>query len=163
MTPPTVPSARRTSRPTQQPRTARAPRWRGAGSAEAFLQLCPSFYREAEQREAPAWYEDLTDGGRYSAVQAVARFPWTSEALASRAVPFAKMLDLLPRARSVVAWSCVVCELLGVMLEDLSPAFRRVRSDAFDTLGTGFSLVPFRGRFGWRRRARFAGLRVRKK
>ena len=149
--------------PLAGPRTARDPRWRGAGSAEALLRLCPSFYREAEQREAPAWYEDLTDGGRYSAVQAVARFPWTSEALASRAVTVAKMLDLLPRARSAVAWSCVVCELLTVMLEDLSPAFRRVRSDSFDKLGTVFSLVPFRGRFGWRRRARFMGLRVLKK
>jgi len=51
--------------------------------------------------------------------------------------------------------------LFAVMLEDFNPVFRRVRRDSMEQLGVVFSLVPRRGKFGWRRRARWAGLRVK--
>lgn len=124
-----------------------------------MLALCPTFFREAEHREAPALFDDLTEGGRLSTSEAVARFPWQLQELESRAVTLARMLDLLPREASVAGWSCGVCDLLAVMLEDLNPVFRRVRRESFELHQVWFSLVPRRGKFGWRRRARWAGLR----
>lgn len=132
-----------------------------ARAAEASLALCPSFYRAAEQREAPEFFQDLTEGGSLSAREGVARFPWASEALQSRAEPYATMLDLLPRSRSVAAWSCIACSLMAVMVEDLNPAFLRIRAEYFAQHGDVFSVVPRRGKFGWRRRARWAGLRLK--
>ncbi len=66
--------------PASKPARQRGPSGR---SVEAMLALCPSFYRRAEQREAPALYDDLTDGGRISACQAVSRFPWQQATLES--------------------------------------------------------------------------------
>ena len=144
------------------PGEAKPARRRGRRGVEASLALCPSFFRAAEQREAPALFDDLTECGCLTGAQAVARFPWCAEEKAVRAGVFARMLDLLPRERSVAAWSCIVCELYAVMLEDLSPAFRRARADSLAQLGSALSFVPRRGRYGWRRRARWAGLRVTK-
>ena len=144
--------------PASKPARQRGPSGR---SDEAMLALCPSFYRRAEQREAPALYDDLTDGGRISACQAVSRFPWQQATLESRAAVYGRMLDLLPRERCAAAWSCGVCDLYAIMLEDFHPPFRRVRSAAFELHGVVFSLVPRRGKFGWRRRARWAGLRLK--
>jgi hypothetical protein len=131
-------------------------------AAEAMLALCPSFFRQAEQRAAPAFFADLTEDGCLSAAAAVDRFPWCSSWLASRAAVTAQVLDLTPREeRTIAPWSLVVCDLFALMLEDISPAFRQVRRKYFDIYGDVFSIVPLRGRFGWRRRARFAGLRVK--
>jgi len=129
---------------------------------EASLALCPSFYRAAEQREAPALFDELTDGGYFSAIEAVARFPWQSATRRTSATASARMLDLLPRSRSAAGWSCIVCELWAVMLEDICLAFRSVRSESVGLLGSVFSLVPRRGKFGWRRRARWAEFRLLK-
>ena len=140
------------------PGEAAPARRRGGQAVEASLAISPSFLRAAEQREAPALFDDLTEGGSLTATQAVARFPWRLGDTEARAVVFAKALDLLPRERSVPAWSFVVCELYGVMLEDLNPIFRRARADSFAQLGSELSFAPRRGRFGWRQRARWAGL-----
>ena len=126
-------------------------------TAEASLALCPSFYRAAEVREAPGLAEDLSDGGRFTATEAIARFPWGSEPRRMRATTSARILELLPRSRSVAAWSFMVCDLWASMLEDFCPSFRRVRAESMKELGKVFSLVPRRGKFGWRRRARSLG------
>ena len=140
------------------PGEASPARRRGGRAVEASLALCPSFFRAAEQREAPALFEDLTECASLTATQAVARFPWCSVGTEARAAVFAKVLDLLPRERSVAAWSFIVCELYAVMLEDLNPTFRRARADSVAQLGSELSFAPRRGRYGWRQRARWAGL-----
>ena len=140
------------------PGEAEPARRRGGRGGEASLALCPSFFRAAEQREAPALFDDLTECASLTATQAVARFPWCSVGTEARAAVFAKVLDLLPRERSVAAWSFIVCELYAVMLEDLNPTFRRARADSVAQLGSELSFAPRRGRYGWRQRARWAGL-----
>lgn len=74
----------------------------------------------------------------------------------------AQVLDLTPRdERTITPWSLVVCDFFALMLEDISPAFRQVRRNYCGIYSGVFSIVPLRGRFGWRRRARFAALRVK--
>jgi len=127
-----------------------------------MLALCPSFFHAAEESPAPNIYADITEEGRSGALEAVERFPWTSATLARRAATCARMLDLLPRERSVPGWSLLVCDLWALMLEDVNPAFQRVRRGYFATHSDIFSVMPLRGPFGWRRRARFAGLRIKR-
>ena len=128
--------------------------------AEALLALCPSFFRQAEQKAAPAFFNDLTESGCLSVSQAVARFPWQHEDTKRRAIMSALMLDLMPR-RPVAGWACSVCGVQQAMAEDLNPMFRRVRREAFELHNIWLSYVPSRGKFGWRRRARWAGLRLK--
>jgi hypothetical protein len=137
-------------------------RARGGKATEGMLALCPTFFRTAEQRAAPSFHAEMTDDGRLTAWGAVSRFPWSCPWRQHSAGVFARALDLLPRGKSVVVWSLLVCDIMAYMLEDLSPVFRRVRAEFSRSHGDVFSLVPLRGRRGWRRRARFAGLSVRK-
>jgi hypothetical protein len=137
-------------------------RYRGGKAAEGMLALCPTFFRKAEQRAAPSFYADMTDDGRLTAWGAVSRFPWSCSWRQRIAGVQARALDLFPRWKSVVVWSLLVCDILAWMFEDISPVFRRVRAEFSRSHGDVFSLVPLRGRYGWRRRARFAGLSVRK-
>ena len=134
----------------------REPAGRAAG---ASLSLCPSFFKAAEQREAPALFDDLTDSGRIPALRRVALFPWGSKTLKAQATVFAEALDLLPRSRSEATWSCLVVSLWALMLEGLCPDFHRVRLKSVEQLNQPFALVPLRGKYGWRNRARWAGLR----
>ncbi len=130
----------------------RAPR-----GLDAYLSMCPQIVADAELREAPMLFDDLCEGGALSAAMAVSRYGWASESLGGEAAVLARALDLLPRARCPPAWSALVCNLSALFLEDIYPRFHRVRLRAAGR-DTPFSLVPLRGRFGWRRRARWAGL-----
>jgi len=127
-------------------------------SAEASLVLSPSFIRTAEMREAPAIFHDLTDGGNVTAQRGAARFPWTSRVFAAEAAVLAEALDLLPRSRSEATWSCAVVSIAAVMFEDICHEFHRARLKSVEQLAQPFSLVPLRGKYGWKNRACWAGL-----
>ncbi len=121
------------------------------------LSVCPSLIARAESRGAPVLFNDMCDGGAISAVQAISRHDWASPSIERHAAVLARALDLLPRARCPRAWSVLVCNLAACFLEDIHPPFHdvRLRAAAGDK---PFSLVPIRGRYGWRKRARWAGL-----
>ena len=127
---------------------------RGLG---AYLSMCPAVIAQAELREAPVLFNDICDGGAISAAQAISRYTWAADSRECQAAVLARALDLLPRAKCPPAWAVLVCNLSAMFLEDICPAFYRVRMRAADR-DTPFSLVPLRGRFGWRKRARWAGL-----
>ena len=134
------------------PRAPHIPRGLGA-----YLSMCPTVIAQAEWREAPVLFNDICDGGAISAAQAVSQFPWVSTSLGCQAAVLARALDLLPRAKCPPAWAVLVCSLAAMFLEDMCPPFHRVRLRAA-ARDAPFSLVPLRGRFGWRKRARWAGL-----
>ena len=127
-------------------------------SAESSLALCLSFFRAAEQREAPAFFDALTDGGRATALRRITLLPWSSPTLKAQATVFAEALDFCPRNRSGATWSCIVVTLAAIMFEDMCPAFHRVRLKSVEQQNQPFSLVPLRGKYGWKNRARWAGL-----
>ena len=58
------------------------------------------------------------------------------------------------RDRCLPAWSMLVCALTTVTFADISPEFDRVFRRAREVGPFDFSAVPFKGRWGWRRRAR---------
>ena len=71
------------------------------------------------------------------------------------------MLDIADaerlRERSPGSWSNLVCSLAAVYLSEFQPAFARASRNAA-ARGLCFPAVPMRGRFGWRARAKWAGL-----
>ena len=138
--------------PAKRPRLAVSSRM-----AVGVLSVCPSLIAKAEARAAPALFDDFTDGGAVRVERYVQRFAWSSSVRAEHASTMARALDLLPRERSPPAWAALVCMLAALYLEELNPQFNAVRRRAIgrDIL---FSAVPLRGRFGWRARARWAGL-----
>jgi hypothetical protein len=95
--------------------------------------------------------------GRHPVREAVERFSWSSSSRAGHAATFARALDLLPRHRSPTAWSSLVCTLAAIFYDDLCPLFARVRLRSVRQ-GLFFPVVPFKGRHGWRVRARVSGL-----
>ena len=71
----------------------------------------------------------------------------------------ARCLDVDPtvRDRFPRVWAHSVCELTTVTFADFSPEFDSVLRRAHKADDFEFSAVPFRGRWGWRKRARLLG------
>jgi hypothetical protein len=98
----------------------------------------------------------MTDDGWRTARAVVELRVWENPSLEQQAAVFARALDLLPRSRSPQSWATLVCGLAAEIYADMCPEFERARLRAAEE-GSRLSLVPFRGVFAWRRRARFAG------
>ena len=105
----------------------------------------------------------LTEDGGRSAVTAVQRREWRFEERQRQAQGMARVLDGMARVdptfrdRCLPAWSILVCALTTVTFADISPEFDGVFRRAREVGGFDFSAVPFKGRWGWRRRARLFG------
>ena len=130
-------------------------------SSEHMLAVCPSMIARAEAKAAPRFFADFTDGGTVSVSEFVTRLDWSSPDRARQAAVWARTLDIADadrlRDRSPRAWSNMVCILVAVYLSEFQPAFARASREAA-AHGLCFPAVPLRGRFGWRARARWAGL-----
>ena len=96
----------------------------------------------------------LTEDGGRSAVTAVQRREWRFEERQRQAQGMARVLDGMARVdptfrdRCLPAWAILVCALT---------TFDRVLRRAREAEDFDFSAVPFKGRWGWRRRARLFG------
>ena len=126
-----------------------------------MLAVCPSMIAREEAKIAPRLFNDFTDGGTVSVSEFVTRLAWSSPDRKQKAAMWARMLDIADaeghRERAPPAWSGLVCTLAAVYLEEFQPAFARACQVAA-ARGFRFPAVPLRGRFGWRARAKFAGL-----
>ena len=111
----------------------------------------------ARSREAPIHYDDITDCGRRSVVMTVRCREWRREEFQHHALDLARSLDVLPRERCPSLWTYLVCSLVTILFVDLSPEFELVHRRAADEGDPGFSAVPLRGSWNWRRRAKVAG------
>ena len=113
----------------------------------------------AERRAAFEFFNDLTKGGRVSLQNAVRSWPWNTEFHQRAASVVAFALELLPEdPRMEPVWVVGVGQIASAMLSDLSPEFYQV---CLRNTGSGrspFRSLPICGRWGWRRRARLAGL-----
>ena len=133
---------------------------RRARYRRARLPLTQQELNAAARRAAPAFFDELTDGGRLPATVAVDRFPWQTEMEERAARSFAQILDLIPLARRQrdprirPVWACAVDMIAAAMLADLQPAFALARRRARPTC---FTALPMQGRWGWRQRARISG------
>ena len=141
---------------------ARSPACAAPRSGPAhMLAVCPSMIAREEAKAAPRLYDNFTDGGTVCASEFVTRLPWSSPDRAQEAAVTARCLDIADvdrlRDRSPSAWSSLVCSLAAVYLKEFQPAFARASREAL-ARGVSLPAVPMRGRFGWRARARFAGL-----
>ena len=125
-------------------------------SSGHMFAVCPSMIARAEAKAAPRFFDDFTDGGPEFVSEFVARLDWSSPDWAQQAAVWARMLDSL-RDRSPRAWSNMICTLVAVYLSEFQSAFPRASREAA-AHGLCFPAVPLRGRFGWRARARWAGL-----
>ena len=134
-----------------------APGTRWVPMSDAGLAVSPSLIARAEIRSAPALFADLTDEGRFTMARAMTGRAWTAPHRARLANTYARTSDLLPRERCPPAWSHIVCGVAALLFEELCPLFAQVRARAVER-GSHFSLVPLRGKHGWRARARWAGL-----
>ena len=112
-----------------------------------------------QSRAAPALFDQLTYDGSRSAVAAVRQREWRLENWKYLAMTKARCLDVDPtvRDRFPLVWTHTVCELPTVTFADFSPGFGSVPRRAHKADGFEFSAVPFRGRWGWRKRARLLG------
>ena len=126
-----------------------------------MLAVCPSMIAREEAKAAPRLLDNFTDGGTVSVSEFVTRLAWSSSDRKQQAAMWARTLDIADtdrlRERSSRAWSSLVCSLADVYLEEFQPAFARARQVAA-ARGFCFPAVPIRGRFGWRARAKWAGL-----
>ena len=114
---------------------------------------------ELGRREASALFDHLTNDGSRSAVAAVQRRDWRLEVRHDQALSVARVLDGTAawRDRCFPAWSIGVCALITFTFADFSPEFDCVLRRAREAGDDDFSAVPFKGRWGWRRRARLFG------
>lgn len=124
--------------------------------APGCLDWGPRVLAQAESLAAPAFFEDIA-GSAAVVLSSVFSREWGCPLLRRQAAVFARSLDLLPRDHAPAVWSSMVCSLAACIVADICPAFKRARVRAAEC-GFFFSLVPLRGRCGWRRRARAAGL-----
>ena len=126
-----------------------------------MLAVCASMIAREEAKAAPRLLDNFTDGGTASVSEFVTRLAWSSPDRKQQAAMWARTLDIADtdrlRERSSRAWSSLVCSLADVYLEEFQPAFARARQVAA-ARGFCFRAVPMRGRFGWRARAKWAGL-----
>ena len=121
----------------------------------------------AGRRAAFEFFDDLTKDGRVSLQDAVDRWAWKSEFHQRAASVVALVIELLPKdprkyadgcRRTEPIWIEGVGQIASAMLSDLSPEFYQV---CLRNTGSGrspFRALPICGRWGWRRRARLAGL-----
>ncbi len=112
-----------------------------------------------KHRAAPALFDNLTRDGSRKAVAAVLQGEWRLEDRQEAALIFARSLDgsLDLRARCPPAWFILVCALITYTFADFKPEFDLALRRASEAGASDFSAVPFKGRWGWRRRARLAG------
>ena len=157
-----APSASPAPARVSSPSPARSPACAAPRTGPAhMLAVCPSMIAREEAKAAPRLFDDFTDGGTVSVSEFVTRLRWSCSDRAQRAAMCARMLDIADaerlRERSPGSWSNLVCSLAAVYLSDFQPAFARASRNAA-ARGLCFPAVPMRGRFGWRARAKWAGL-----
>ena len=117
----------------------------------------PSLILRAELKEAPRLYDDITEDG-VTALQAVQRFRWENRHLRSLAETYGRVIDLLPQQRRDQVWATIVCQLAACFFADLCPTFYQAQLRSAELNLGYFSYVPRKGKHGWYRRAKWAGL-----
>ena len=110
-----------------------------------------------EMKEAPGLYCDMTEDG-VTAMQAVQRFRWKDPYLRSLAQTYGKVIELLPQQRRDQVWATNVCHLAACFFADLCPKFYQAQLRSAELNLGYFSYVPRKGKYGWYKRAKWAGL-----
>ena len=125
----------------------------------SLLVVPPSVILRAEMKDAPALYEELTEGG-VSITWSVERYHWNKSDMKRMAQTYAKALELLPEhlARHSQVWATLVCHLTACFAADLCPPFYQAQLRAAELNLGYFSYVPQKGKYGWRKRAKWAAL-----
>ena len=122
-----------------------------------IVAVPPSLILRAEMKEAPGLYCDMIEDG-VTAMQAVQRYKWKNPDLRSLAQTYAKVIELLPQQRRDQVWATIVCHLAACFFADLCPIFYQAQLRSAELNLGYFSYVPRKGKHGWHRRAKWAGL-----